>query len=104
MPYCGCPAALRGTAQVSGPNSALSYGSSTIPGSSASWTDKENVDVSDDKYSVFGDIAGHGGNYTDYLFITDFGFSIPAGTVMYGIKVDIERSRKQSDGLTSFSD
>jgi hypothetical protein len=88
----GLLATLRGTSQVSGPNSPLANGSASLPGSSASWFDGDFVFESDDKAAIFGDIPGGVGSYTDYLLITDFGFSISAGTVIYGIKVDIERS------------
>lgn len=83
---------VRVIAQVSGPASGQNFANTAIPGSSQSWTNLSNADVSDDKYAVFGNIPGNAGSYTDYLVITNFGFNIPSGTVVKGIGVNIERS------------
>ncbi len=89
---CGFLFSLRLSAQESGPNSGTTFSTSPIVGSSQTWTDVDMVDNSDDKWAVFGDIPGPIGSYTDYLVVTNFGFSIPSGTVIYGITVYIERS------------
>lgn len=86
-------------AQINGPNSPLSYTTSTIPGSSQNWTNISNVGASDDVYSTFGNIPDPKTSYTDYLVISNFGFTLPPGTTIHGIIVEVERS--DPNGLTS---
>jgi hypothetical protein len=85
--------------QVCGPNSAVSFSTTTISGSNANWSDVEYTDASDDKYASFGNIPGGIGSFTDYMVITNFGFNIPQGTIIHGIVVSIERS--DPAGLTA---
>ncbi len=97
--YCSLLGCLEGIAQVSGPLSGHNFSTAAIPGSSQTWTNLLNADASDDKYAVTGNIGNPAGSFTDYLVITDFGFNIPAGTLIKGIKVEIERS--DPNGKTS---
>src|SRR5688572_16252004 len=73
-----------------------SFSNIAIPGSSASWVNTNNASASDDNYTIFGDIAGSPGSYTDYLAVTQFGLSIPLGATVVGIKVEIECSDTKS--------
>ena len=60
----------------------------SIPGSSSSWTNLANVGLNDAS-SASANINKE--QYTDYLILKDFGFSIPIGTSVTGIEVSIRR-------------
>ncbi len=79
-------------AQIEGPYSASLSSNSSLSGSSQTWTDTDNALKSDDSYSFFGNISGGIGSFTEYLRVEKFGFNIPEGATIKGIKVDIERS------------
>jgi hypothetical protein len=79
-------------AQVSGPNSANSFTTSSIPGFNQSWINSENTGASDDIYSSFGNLTGSTGSYTDYLVATHFNLNVPAGMTIKGIVVTVECS------------
>jgi len=53
------------------------------------WTNPDNAKASDDHYAYF--YVGSGSITTNYLKATNFGFSIPAGATVDGIKVEIEK-------------
>jgi len=63
-----------------------------IGGSKKPWTGLANVATSDNVYASFGNITGSPGGFTDYLLVTNFGFTIPSGATIDGIQVNIERS------------
>lgn len=79
-------------AQVEGPLNASISDNVTFSGSSQAWSNTDNALKSDDNYSSFGNISGGIGSYTQYLRVEKFGFNIPEGATIKGIKVDIERS------------
>jgi hypothetical protein len=79
-------------AQTDGPRNPGSYSNVAIPGSNRSWLLPENTVSSDNSYSNFFSISGGVGSYTDYLVVTNFGFNIPAGVFIKGIRVEVERS------------
>ncbi|HVZ58092.1 MAG TPA: hypothetical protein VG870_15655 [Chitinophagaceae bacterium] len=68
------------------------FGTATLAGSSKNWSNPGNVAASDNVYATFGNLSNTIGAYTNYLVVTNFGFSIPAGTTVTGIYVEIERS------------
>ncbi len=80
------------SAQITGPQSPGSFTVVNIPGSSATWSNTGNVAASDNSYVTSGNIPGASGAYTDYLVVTDFGFSIPLGSTISGIVVEVERA------------
>jgi hypothetical protein len=95
--FCiGVLATIQLTAQVNGPNTGSSSTTSSIGGYSQTWTNTGNVNSSDDVYSSFGNLADVMGSYSNYLTVTDFGFSIPSATIIRGIQVEVERSDPNS--------
>lgn len=83
-------------AQPGGPASGNSFLNIPIPGSSQSWININNASVSDDNYASLGNIAGTTGSYTDYLLVTNFGLTVPAGVIISGIEVQVECSDRNS--------
>src|SRR5687768_12382469 len=79
-------------AQTQGPLSGGSFTTSVIAGSNQTWISPSDGSPSDNNYTNFGNLTGGVGSYTDYLVATDFGFSIPSGSMITGILVEIERS------------
>ena len=79
-------------AQVAGPNNASSFSNADLPGYSQQWTNVNNAQSDDENYATFGNLPGAAGSYTDYMVVTDFGFTIPAGTIINGIKVEVNCS------------
>ncbi len=71
--------------------SAATEANEAVAGSTTSWTTLNNSATSNDVRDVSGNLAT-GGNYTDRLKLTNFGFAIPAGAVIQGISADVERS------------
>jgi hypothetical protein len=80
------------SAQVAGPNNPNSFSNAFMPGFSQQWINVSNVELEDDAYASFGDLPGSVGTHTDYLIATNFGFSLPAGTIIEGIKVEVNCS------------
>lgn len=87
---------IRLAAQVDGPLNSNLTSNSSLSGSVQSWVNDPEVSKSDDTYASFGNISGGVGNYTDYLRLENFGFNIPPGTTIKGIKIEIERSDPNS--------
>jgi len=83
---------IRLAAQAEGPHSPASFSNINIPGYNQQWTNISNAAVSDNNYATFGNLTGGSGSYTDYLAATNFGFDIPGGTSITGIKVEVECS------------
>ncbi len=79
-------------AQVEGPNNPTAFTNYDLPGYSNQWIDIDNVGFDDEAYATFGNLPGTKGTYTDYLMVTDFKFDIPPGTIIKGIKVEVECS------------
>jgi len=82
------------TAAVTAQQSTLSGVGTNFPlgGSKTSWSTPGNVGASDNTYATIGNITGGIGNYSDYLLVSNFGFAIPAGVMIDGIVVEVERS------------
>jgi hypothetical protein len=83
-------------AQVAGPDNPNSFSNGLIPGFSQQWIDITNVQLEDESYATFGNLPGTAGSHTDYLVAKDFGFLIPAGTIINGIKVEVNCSDSNS--------
>ncbi len=95
--FCFCTfICINLSAQVAGPNNPNSFSNADLPGYSQQWTDITNVQLEDENYASFGDLTGGKGSHTDYLVVKDFGFLIPAGTIIDGIKVEVECSDPNS--------
>ncbi|MGH2552430.1 MAG: hypothetical protein ACRDEB_01870, partial [Chitinophagaceae bacterium] len=77
-------------AQVAGPNVPNSFTNGLISGFSQSWVNVNNVQTEDENYASFGNLPETTGSHTDYLVTKDFGFTIPGGTIINGIKVEIK--------------
>ena len=73
-------------AQTQGPNSPASVANDASFGTVA-WTLPGNAAVSDNMYAAVTPL----GNPSQYLRASGFGFAIPAGAVIDGIVVDVER-------------
>jgi len=69
-------------------NNGSVYANSNHPSGVVSWITPEAAELSDDIYSLA--IVDYD-QYTHYLKVTDFGFEIPAESVINGIEVEIER-------------
>ena len=63
-----------------------------IVGSKSTTINGNNVFTSNNVYGSNTTNLANAGNYSDYLFITGFGFSIPPSSIILGIEVNIERS------------
>lgn len=70
---------------TAGPNNPSS--AATIIGAGASWVNPSNVYSSNDAYASVSVVT-----ISEVLNITNFGFSIPAGSTINGITVEIEKS------------
>ncbi|MBK5285602.1 MAG: hypothetical protein JJE25_09365, partial [Bacteroidia bacterium] len=90
---------LNSNAQSSsqGNNNGNTFTTVAIAGSSSTWLNTSNVSVADNVYSVNGSNLPATGNYTNYLVVTEFGFSIPAGNNIDGIKVSVTRREDNSE-------
>jgi len=73
------------------PNNPNTSGAIALTGSINSWGIKTNIYTSDDLYSSNTPFLS-AGQYSDYLYASGFGFSIPSGSTITGIQVDIERN------------
>lgn len=62
-----------------------------IPGSTTDFSNTDKADRSDNDYAENDDGLVANDEFTDYLQITSFGFTIPDGATIDGITVDIER-------------
>jgi hypothetical protein len=81
------------TAQQSkGPKTGGGFSNETIAGSNSSWIAVENVEGSDDQYSVFANLNTGSNSYTDYIHVNKFLLDIPLDAIITGIRVDVERS------------
>lgn len=72
--------------------SGLTYTNVPRGGSIAQWIDMSNAFSSDDQFATISANLATTSDYTDYLVITNFNFSIPTGSLITGIQVNIERS------------
>jgi hypothetical protein len=82
-------------AQPAGPNNPGTSGTNTSVGT-ITWANSGNIFVSDNNRGTA--ILNSNGDVSHYLTATNFGFSIPASSVIDGIVVDVERSDNGGGG------
>ena len=63
-----------------------------ISGSVTSWVNSNNAVSSNDVYATPVSSMSSSGNYSDYLVVSNFNFSIPSGSIISGIVVSVEKS------------
>lgn len=74
-----------------GPNNGATFSNVVIAGSTSTWTNPGNVQTSDNTYASNTTSLSSNGDYTDYIQVTNFGFSIPLTASIDGIVVEVER-------------
>lgn len=87
--YCFTNSGYGQLSQTKSANSAVNI---LISGSSSQWTNLSNAFLSDNSYATLVSNLFSSGDYSDYLQLSNFNFSLPAGSVINGIKINIERS------------
>ncbi len=75
---------------------------SVSQGGNSPWSNPDNAKVSDGSYAT--NTISAGGQDTYLLKATNFGFSIPSGATIDGIKVEIERWMNQIGGPRTCAD
>jgi len=85
-----------------GPNSPGTMANDDTVGTK-DWTNPDNAKVSDDSYAVcsFGFFKA---GISHYLKATNFGFTIPAGATINGIKVEVELYSSRDGGGSGYPD
>ena len=66
-------------------------------GENFNWTNAGNAKTSDDQYATT--VITNTGHVSNYLKVSNFGFSVPAGAIINGIKVMIERKASFSNKI-----
>ena len=70
---------------------ATSPGTVEVDAGTYHWSNKDNIKASDNAYASCSERSG------DYIIASNFGFSIPEGNVIDGVKVSIERKADIND-------
>ena len=78
--------------RASGPRVSGTQVDDASNGASEQWFDLADVNASDDQYA--GAFGLENNSRSHYLKLTNFGFSIPTGAAISGIKVEIERKHE----------
>lgn len=76
-------------AQSEGPLSGSSSSNTSLTGASENWSNTSNALSSNDSYASTS--LSLLDSYSNYLFISNFGFSLPTNAIIGGIEVEIER-------------
>jgi hypothetical protein len=84
---------------TAGPNSPGTIVSDATIGTQV-WTDPGNAAASDDSRAVAAGL-GAANTTSEYLLVTNFGFSIPGGATIDGITVALERSATQASRVNT---
>ncbi len=79
-------------AQMNGPKNGKSSGNGSLHGAEQAWMNTANAAGADHEYASFGDLSNVPGSHTDYLLSTGFGFDIPTGFQIKGIRVYVDNS------------
>lgn len=79
-----------GFASTQGPLSPGTTSNIAIAGSTSSWNNSSNAKTSNNSYSITASNLASNGDYSDYLRATNFSFSIPVGSTINGIIVEVE--------------
>lgn len=83
----------QGCTSSAGANNAASFSTLSYSGSSFTWTSPGNAQTSDGNYAAAGKTLGLlTSQYSGYLTIQNFGFSIPSSATICEIHVEVERS------------
>ncbi|THU41298.1 T9SS type A sorting domain-containing protein [Niastella caeni] len=77
---------------ASGPNSPGTATSTSFAGSDYSFNNPSNISVDDNSRSTASSIISLLSGQTEYLQATNFGFSIPVGSTICGIEVNVVKS------------
>src|SRR5690349_21006517 len=72
-------------AMTAGPNKGSTFANVPISGSISTWTNPDNVAISDDVYTTNTTNIASATSYSDYLQVTNFGFAIPTSSIIVGI-------------------
>jgi hypothetical protein len=80
-----------GYSQSQGPNNAATFINVALTGSAKAWTNAANAATTNNTRATTTNLGGSGGAYSDYLQLTNFGFSIPTNATILGIVVAVER-------------
>lgn len=88
---------LKSQTQIGG-----SVSTTIISGSSTSWSNLSDAVNDDDTRASSSASLSTIGNYTDYIVVTNFGFSVPAANLIEGIQVNVDR--RSSSHTTAISD
>jgi hypothetical protein len=93
-----CPyfkAHAQGCASSAGASNGVSFSTLSYSGSTFSWTNPDNAQTADNNYATASKTLGLGilaSQYSDYLTVENFGFSIPSFATICEIHVKVERS------------
>ena len=79
-------------AQTKGPKTGTGFSNESLAGSNRSWDGVENAEGSDDVYADFSSLNTSSNSFTDYIHINKFQLDVPAGKIIKGIEVTVERS------------
>lgn len=89
---------------ASGPKNPGAAKDSAYPGSSFAFSSPSNTFTSNGSYASAGSIASLISGQTDYLKVSNLGFTIPTSATICGIQVDVEKSAAALLGLGSVTD
>lgn len=77
--------------QSQGPRNAATFSNVALTGSAKPWTNAANAATTNNVRATTTNLGGSGGAYSDYLQVSNFGFSIPTNSTILGIVVAVER-------------
>jgi hypothetical protein len=77
--------------QSQGPRNAATFTNVALTGSAKAWTNATNAATTNNTRATTTNLGGNGGAYSDYLQVSNFGFSIPTNSTILGIVVAVER-------------
>jgi len=98
------PVQMHAQCSASGPRNPGTAKDSTYPGSDFAFGSPNNTFTSNGVSSTAGSIASLISGQTDYLKVSNFGFTIPTSATICGIQVDVEKSAAALLGLGSIKD
>lgn len=84
--------------------SGSSFTTQSLSGSSYNWNNSSNLASSDDNRTTAAAVVGVLSGTTNYVKATGFGFAIPSGSGICGVKVEIEKSGANLGLFSSIQD
>lgn len=78
-----------------GPNNGSTF--ANVAGAGVDWVNPSNAQTSDNSYATA--LLTNTVIFSDYLRVTGFGFTVPAGATIDGVQVDIERKWASAKGV-----